>query len=65
VRFALSKVTWIDSSTLGASRSTQQVWFKVKEGQKFDLEGLKAAIEGSNGRYKFGKMVAEPPKPVG
>ena len=65
MRFALSKVTWIDSSTLGASRSTQQVWFKLKEGQKFDLEGLKAAIEGSSGRYKFGKLVAEPPKPLG
>lgn len=64
MRSALSKVTWIDASTLGASRSTQQVWFKVKEGQKFDMDGLKAAIEGSGGRYKFGKLITEPAKPV-
>ncbi|MBU6294518.1 MAG: hypothetical protein KJS91_07515 [Planctomycetes bacterium] len=62
MRSALSKVAWIDSETLGASRSTQQVWFKVKPGEKFDLDGLKAAIGGTSGRYKFGKLLAEPPK---
>ncbi|MFM7113958.1 MAG: hypothetical protein ACKO26_22725 [Planctomycetota bacterium] len=62
MRSALSKVAWIDSETLGASRVTQQVWFKVKPGEKFDLDGLKAAIGGTSGRYKFGKLVTEPHK---
>lgn len=65
MRSALSKVAWIDSNSLGASRATQQVWFKVKEGQKFDLEGFKGAIEGTGGRYKFGKMLAEPAAKTG
>ncbi|RLS37072.1 MAG: hypothetical protein DWH82_11590 [Planctomycetota bacterium] len=60
VQSALQKLEWIDSSTLGASRVSTQVWFQVKPGQKFSEESLKGAISKAGSNYQFAGVVKQP-----